>query len=157
MVRNVSIRKAETFCYPGARIPDLNSMLPLLISKHSAASTVIVHVGSNDIKLQQSEKLRDDFKTLINTLLESGKQCVVSGPFPSPRYTDMVFSRIRQLHTWLKGYCCTMGIPFVDNFAAFTDRPGLFLRDNLHLNRYGSSILSTNMSLTLASCRASDT
>lgn len=106
MVRHVSIRNAETFCYPRARVVDLNSKLPLIINKHSSASTVIVHIGSNDIKLQQSEKLRDDFKSLINTLLDTGKQCAISGPFPSPRYTDIVFSRVRQLHIWLKGYCC---------------------------------------------------
>lgn len=39
-------------------------------------------IGYNDIKLHQSEKFKDDFKTLIDTVLESGRQSVISGPLP---------------------------------------------------------------------------
>ena len=58
MIQNVSIRKAETICYPGARIQDIDCMIPLLISKHPTASAITVQVGSNDIKRQASEHLK---------------------------------------------------------------------------------------------------
>lgn len=151
MVRHVTLPKAETLCFPGARVLDINSKLPSVLSEYPSAATVVVHVGSNDTSLQQSERLKDDFKTLIDTLLTSGKQCTISGPLPSPRYGNMKFSRIRQLHIWLKGYCSSLGIPFVDNFSTFRQRPNLFGWDGIHLNRVGSQLLALNMDLALLS------
>ena len=46
----------------------------------------------------------------------SGKRCVVSGPIPSICFEDVNFSRVWQLHIWLKGYCNISSIPFADNF-----------------------------------------
>jgi hypothetical protein len=48
-------------------------MIPLLISEHPTASAITVHEGSNDIKLQESEQLKKDFKSLNHTVLKSGK------------------------------------------------------------------------------------
>ena len=156
MVRHVHCPNTETFCYPGAQVLHINSKLHELLRDNPSASTVVTHVGSNDIKLQQSEKLKDDFKTLIDTVLESGRQCVISGPLPSPRFGDVKFSRMRQLHIWLKKLCCTMGIPFVDNFHVFWKRPDLFARDGLHLNGKGKRLLAHNIELTLKSCRPAE-
>ena len=47
------------------------------------------------------------------------------------RYGDVTTSRLRQLHLWLKGYCLTKSIPFVDNFTVLQlNRPSLFKRAN---------------------------
>ena len=81
---------------------------------------MVTHVGSNDLKVHpKSEKVKDDFKTLIDTVLESGRQCVISGPLPSPQFGHVKFSHMHQLHVWLKGQYCAVGIPFVDNFLVF--------------------------------------
>ena len=154
MVRHVALPKAQTLCFPGARVLDIKVKLPSLLDKYPSASTVILHVGSNDIKAQQSEKLKKDFMSLIDTLLDSRAQCVISGPMPSPCWGDIKFSRLRNLHIWLKGYCRSLGLPFIDNFTTFLDRPALFRYDGLHLNWSGSRLLSTNMSLTINSCKS---
>ncbi|KAK7899168.1 hypothetical protein WMY93_020021 [Mugilogobius chulae] len=114
-----------------------------------SVSTVVIHVGSNDLKRQQSEKLKDDFIALINSIQSTGKKCVISGPLPAPCFGDVKFSRLRQLHVWLKAFCAAKEIPFVDNFAAFFRRPELFRRDRLHLSFSGARLLSFNMNLTL--------
>lgn len=49
-IRHIYCPNTQTFCYPVAS---------------SSASSVVTHVGSNDIKFQQSEKFKDDFQTLI--------------------------------------------------------------------------------------------
>lgn len=152
MVRHVAIPKAETCCYPGAKVLDINTTIKPLLSEYPSATTVVVHVGANDIKNQESEQLKTDFRSLINTLLDTGRTCIVSGPFSSPRYWDMKFSRIRNLHVWLKGYCCSLGITFVDNFTTLSDRNELFAPDGLHPNRTGSLLLARNMILALKSC-----
>ncbi|KAK7883854.1 hypothetical protein WMY93_026977 [Mugilogobius chulae] len=134
---------------PGAYVKDLHDSAPQIISQLPSVSTVVIHVGSNDLKRQQSEKLKDDFIALINSIQSTGKKCVISGPLPAPCFGDVKFSRLRQLHVWLKAFCAAKEIPFVDNFAAFFRRPELFRRDRLHLSFSGARLLSFNMNLTL--------
>lgn len=149
MVRNLDLHAAKTFCFPGALVADINASIEQVAREHCTASTIAVHVGSNDIKIQQSEKLKDYFKELIETVFKTGMQCVISGPIPSPCFGDMNFSRIRQLHIWLKTYCSTLNIPFADNFNSFWNRRYLFGRDARHLNRQGTELLAHNIKLAL--------
>ncbi|KAJ8349409.1 hypothetical protein SKAU_G00245390 [Synaphobranchus kaupii] len=57
MVRHLNFFSAETLCYPGGLVMDINSSITSALREHPMASNAIVHIGSNDIKLQQSEKL----------------------------------------------------------------------------------------------------
>ncbi|KAL2095650.1 hypothetical protein ACEWY4_007798 [Coilia grayii] len=149
MVRHVTLPRSETWCLPGARVEDVQTRVPEVVEQHPTASAIAVHVGSNDIRLQQSEKLKSDFTSLIQTILATGKKCIVSGPIPSACFSDMQFSRIRQLHAWLVGYCSRERVPFVDNFGSFWRRRSLFARDGRHLNRAGASLLASNLELAL--------
>ena len=58
MVQHVVLPKAQTLCFPGACILDIKVKLPSFLDQYPSASTVILHIGSNDIKAQQSEKLK---------------------------------------------------------------------------------------------------
>ena len=151
MVRHVRLRNAYTSCHPGALVLDINHSAPHIMRQHPSASTVVIHAGINDLKLQQSEKLKQDFTTLINTIQNSNKQCIISGPLPPPRFGNIKFSRLRDLHKWLKHYCMKKQIPYVDNFLTFFKRPGLFKMDHLHPNIPGSRLLSLNIELTIES------
>lgn len=154
MIRHLALKNTENFCYPGACVSDIAAVMPGILRKLPASDTVVVHCGSNDIGREQSEQLEVDFKNLINVLLETGKQTVISGPLPSPSFGDIAFSRIRQLHTFLKGYCNMLSIPFVDNFMLFWKRKYLFARDGRHLNHEGARLLSCNIEMTLDSLQA---
>ncbi|KAJ8337392.1 hypothetical protein SKAU_G00386120 [Synaphobranchus kaupii] len=157
MVRHVVVPKAQTFCYSGACVQDISAAALQLFRQHtggSASTVVVVHAGINDLRFQQSEKLKADFVSLIDGVLGAGKRCVISGPLPPPCFGDVKFSRIRQFHIWMKGYCLGRGIPFVDNFTSFLNRPELFNHDGLHPNRTGSHLLSTNIELTLHTCKS---
>uniref|UniRef100_A0A3B3IK40 SGNH hydrolase-type esterase domain-containing protein n=1 Tax=Oryzias latipes TaxID=8090 RepID=A0A3B3IK40_ORYLA len=94
-----------------------------------------------------------DFITLIHSIKQLDKQCIISGPLPSPRFGDIKFSRLRQLHIWLKGHCLSNNIPYVDNFTTFFNRPNLFKPDGIHPNQTGSQLLSMNIELTLRSAK----
>ncbi|KAL2091709.1 hypothetical protein ACEWY4_011507 [Coilia grayii] len=149
MVRHVTLPRSETWCLPGARVEDIQTRVPKVVEQHPTASAIVVHVGSNDIRLQQSEKRKSDFTSLIQTILATGKKFIVSGPIPSACFSDMQFSRIRQLHAWLVGHCSRERVPFVDNFGSFWRRRSLFARDGRHLNRAGASLLASNLELAL--------
>ena len=157
MVRHVAVRDGRTFCYPGARVTEVTSSALQLCAEHSSASTLVLQAGTNDIKFQQSEILKKHFVDSIDCLLDTGKQLIISGPLPAPRFSDVPFSRLYQLHMWLKGYCLTKSIPFVDNFTTFLNRPHLFKRDRLHPNQQGSWLLSFNIDLTIRSSSKSKT
>ncbi|XP_063063801.1 uncharacterized protein LOC134456363 [Engraulis encrasicolus] len=156
MVRHVTLRNAQTWCLPGALVADVQSNVPHALSQYPTATTLIVHAGSNDIRLQQSKKLESDFLSLINTLRSTGKKYAISGPIPSVCFSAFQFSRIRQLHVWLMRHCRQEAIPYVDNFSAFWNRRNLFARDGRHLNRAGARLLATNLELTLEAHRSLD-
>uniref|UniRef100_A0A3P9HPI9 SGNH hydrolase-type esterase domain-containing protein n=1 Tax=Oryzias latipes TaxID=8090 RepID=A0A3P9HPI9_ORYLA len=119
--------------------------------KHSSAETFILHAGTNNLKLQQSETLKMDFIHLIHTIQQLNINCIISGPLTAPRHGDIMFSRIRQLHIWLKTCCYSMNIPYIDNFTTFSNRPYLFKSDGSHPNNSGSRLLRMNIDLTLRS------
>lgn len=151
MVRHVRVIRGRTSCHPGAHVVDINNSAPDIIRHNPSASTVVIHAGLNDLKLQQSETLKDHFKTLITTIHSYNKHCIISGPIPAPRFGDVKFSRVRLLHLWLKNYCLLNQIPYVDNFLTFFNRPELFKKDRLHPNIPGSRLLSMNIEMTIKS------
>ncbi|CAJ1055543.1 hypothetical protein D4764_0229340 [Xyrichtys novacula] len=135
---------------PGVR--EVESSALQLSKEHGSATTLVLQAGTNNLKKQQSEVLKQDFSSLVDRLLHTGKHVVISGLLPSPRHRDVSSSRIRQLHLWLKGYCLGRSIPFVDNFTPFFNRLYLFKGDGLYPNWEGLRLLLVNMDLTLHSC-----
>ena len=71
MVINISVPKAKTLFYPGAQVQDITRLLPTVLPQMPGADTVVVHVGSNDIRRASSEHLKMDFKELILALKDS--------------------------------------------------------------------------------------
>lgn len=154
MVRDVQINRCYTSCHPGADTNQIDDVIPQLLKRFPSACAVVAHVGAiNDLKFEQSIKLK--ISHLIDRILQSNSQCIIPHHLPNPpTFGKVKFSRLRQLHIWLKGYCNIAGIPYADNFTAFLNRPDFFKQDRLHLNRAGSLFLSQNINLTLQSCKA---
>ncbi|XP_077388979.1 DNA dC-_dU-editing enzyme APOBEC-3G-like [Festucalex cinctus] len=154
VIQHVKICRCSTSCHPWALVEDVTEVIPQLLARHPSVSAVVAHVGTWDHKKQQSEMLKKDYISLISTIQASKKQAVVSGPFVPPCVGEVTFSRVRQLHIWLKGYCRRRDIPYVDNFTTFLNRLDHFKPDNIHLNLTGSQLLAMNIELTLLSCNA---
>ncbi|XP_049609613.1 DNA dC-_dU-editing enzyme APOBEC-3G isoform X1 [Syngnathus scovelli] len=154
MVRHVDIPRCSTSCHPCALIREVDDVMLHLLAQCPSIAAVVVHVGTWDHKLLQSEKLKDDYISLISTIQDSKKRAIVSGPFVPPYFGDLNFSRVRQLHICLKRYCMSKSIPYVDNFTTFLNRPYLFKADFFLPNHIGSHLLSMNIELTLLSCDA---
>ena len=157
MVRHVKIQGAITHSISGATVKEIHSSLPQLLLDHPQLTSIAIHVGANDLKFKQTESHKDDFRSLIHSIISSNLSLIISGPFISPRYNDEQYSRMRALHVWLKGYCCNLSIPYVDNYALFFGCGGAFVwdgslgGDRLHLNRLGARLLSQSIELTAKS------
>uniref|UniRef100_A0A4W5JVW4 Uncharacterized protein n=1 Tax=Hucho hucho TaxID=62062 RepID=A0A4W5JVW4_9TELE len=65
-----------------------------------------------DIMKGSSEQLKLDFKELIDSLLDTNKIPIISGPVTSLNRGIEHFSRILSLHNWLRDYCSSMGVTF---------------------------------------------
>ena len=161
MVRHVRVHGAVTRSISGATVNDVHCSLLRRLRDDPCLTTVVIHAGANDLKFRQPERLKDDFRSLIRTLCTIDNppiKPIVSGPFISPRYNYRQFSQMRDLHIWLRGYCCSLSIPYVDNYALFTDRGGAFVwdgrlgGDGLHLNLMGAHLLSRSIELAAKSC-----
>ncbi|KAL7378551.1 hypothetical protein ABVT39_015497 [Epinephelus coioides] len=88
MVRHVEVHNSHTFCHPGARVNEAASSTLQLTARHSSASTLVLEAGINDLRNQQSEVLKQDFISLVDCLLDTGKRLIISGPLPPPRYVS---------------------------------------------------------------------
>lgn len=154
MIRDVYIPPSpsgpcKVHCFPGARVRDIQRRLPSILAGYTKVSTIIVHVGTNDIRARQTEVLKADFTALLTTLMDTGRRIVISGPLPTYRRGAERWSRLFNLHTWLRATCASLDIDCVNNFDLFWERPSLLKHDGLHPNRIGASLLSDNMKTTL--------
>ncbi|XP_058252295.1 uncharacterized protein LOC131357365 isoform X2 [Hemibagrus wyckioides] len=73
--------KVRTRCFPGARVVDVAAQVPAVLNKNIGA--VVLHAGTNDIRLRQTEILKKDFKNLVEKVrTTSPPPRIVSGPLP---------------------------------------------------------------------------
>ncbi|KAI2665031.1 GDSL lipase [Labeo rohita] len=109
--------------------------------------------GVNDTRLRQTEVLKRDFSSLIETVRSTSPatRIIVSGPLPTYRRGHEKFSRLLALNEWLLTWCKEQKLLFVNNWNLFWERPRLFRADGLHPSRVGAELLSDNISRTLRS------
>ncbi|KAJ8342720.1 hypothetical protein SKAU_G00326480 [Synaphobranchus kaupii] len=75
MVRHVVVPKAQTFCYSGACVQDISTAALQLFRQHTGGSaSTVVHAGINDLRFQQSEKLKADFVSFIDGVLDAAER-----------------------------------------------------------------------------------
>jgi lysophospholipase L1-like esterase len=53
------------------------------------------------------------------------------------------------LHIWLKDYCSSAGVTFIDNFDKFWKQKILYRNDGVHPNHLGSWTLSMHFKAAL--------
>ncbi|XP_073810141.1 uncharacterized protein isoform X2 [Danio rerio] len=138
-VRAASSRgnKVRTFCFPGARVRNISTQIPTILGAVESPGAVVLHVGTNDTGLRQSEILKKDFRSLIETVRRTSPatQIIVSGPLPTYRRGYERFSRLFALNEWLLTWCKEQKLLFANNWNLFWERPRLFRADGLHPSR----------------------
>ncbi len=143
IIRSISSRTTTTCCFPQATISDVNKELQNILLKHKTANRVIIYVGKNYIRKEQSEFLKKDFSEVFETLQRLEVQSFISGPLPA-RGTNM-FSWLLGLNTWLQRTCGIKGVNFIDNFNLFWGHRQWFKLDGLHPNKLGARVIKDNI------------
>ncbi|KAK3572652.1 hypothetical protein QTP86_001632 [Hemibagrus guttatus] len=141
--------KVRTRCLPGARVLDVSAQVPAILKKNIGA--VVLHAGTNDIRLRQTEILKKDFRSLVEKVRATSPttRIIMSGPLPTFQRGIERFSRLFAFNEWLQSWCQDRKLPFVDNWNLFWKRPRLHCPDGLHPSRVGAACLSDNISRTL--------
>ncbi len=77
--------KVHTHCVPGARVLDVFVQIPAILKDDESVAAVVIHAGANDTKLRQTETLKRDFRSLIETVRNTSPAAtiIVSGPLPT--------------------------------------------------------------------------
>uniref|UniRef100_A0A9J8DET2 SGNH hydrolase-type esterase domain-containing protein n=1 Tax=Cyprinus carpio carpio TaxID=630221 RepID=A0A9J8DET2_CYPCA len=145
--------KVHTHCFPGARVLDVSAQIPAILKADESPRAVVLHAGVNDTTQRQTEMLKRDFRSLIETVCSTtpAATIIVSGPLPTYRRGHERFSRLFALNEWLLSWCKEQKLLFVNNWNLFWERPRLFRADGLHPSRVGAELLSDNISRTLRS------
>ncbi|XP_067298600.1 uncharacterized protein, partial [Pseudorasbora parva] len=146
ITRNVKIETPATIvtCLPGARAPDIKAYLKVLAKSNRKFSKIIIHVGTNDVRLRQSEITKINIKEVCKLESTMSKAVFFSGPLPAKR-SDEIVSRLSSLNGWLSKWCLQNNIVFIDNWKCFWGRPDLLKIDSIHPSWAGAALLSGNL------------
>ncbi|KAL0153831.1 hypothetical protein M9458_050861, partial [Cirrhinus mrigala] len=92
--------KVHTRCFPGARVLDVSAQIPAILKDGESVGAIVLHAGVNDIKLRQTEVLKRDFSSLIETVRSTSPatRIIMSGPLPTYRRGHERLFRADGLH-----------------------------------------------------------
>ncbi|KAL0150159.1 hypothetical protein M9458_054586 [Cirrhinus mrigala] len=92
--------KVHTHCFPGARVLNVSAQIPAILKDGESVGAIVLHAGVNDIKLRQTEVLKRDFSSLIETVRSASPatRIIVSGPLPTYRRGHERLFRADSLH-----------------------------------------------------------
>ncbi len=116
-VRATAEGKVRTHCFPGARVLDVSAQIPTILKGDESIAAVVIHAGVNDTKMRQTETLKRDFRSLIETVRSTlpATTIMVSGPLPTYRRGHKRFSRLFSLNKLLLSWCKKQKLLFVNN------------------------------------------
>ncbi|KAI7814550.1 putative macrophage mannose receptor 1, partial [Triplophysa rosa] len=86
IVRNVRASstkgKVRTHCFPGARVLDVSAQVPAILKDDVNVGAIVLDAGVNDVRMRQSEILKRDFRSLIETEHNAlpTARIIISGP-----------------------------------------------------------------------------
>ncbi len=119
---------------------------------------VVILAGTNDIAGNTGPMLLEDIEANYASMAELARanriKVILSSVLPIHNYTpqsqDLFAQRspakILQLNRWLKDYCASNGLIYLDYFNAMVDEKGLLKRDlaedGLHPNKAGYAIMA---------------
>ncbi len=113
IVRNMKIDTPATtvHCLPGARAPNILANLKVLANAIRKFSKIVIHVGTNDVRLHQYEITKNNVKEVCELANMMSDTVISSGPLPADRGNE-IHSRLLSLNGWISKWCLQNNIGF---------------------------------------------
>ncbi|NEQ69830.1 MAG: hypothetical protein F6K21_30930 [Symploca sp. SIO2D2] len=136
---SINPKKRKRFCLPGATVQDITNSVNSVFQEASADSTVIIHVGTNNVLSTRSEELLDKYRKMIKSFKVKTNKLIISGILPRTKGRDRFFSGAHYTNNCLETICKQEGVGFVNLWNDFYNKKNYFLPDGLHLSQEGSA------------------
>ncbi len=142
--------------FGGSQIADTTHFADRIILK-TRPRTIVFYAGDNDLAHARSPaQVCDDFRCFVATVQKElpKTKIVFIGIKPSPARWKLVEQQ-KQANSLIESYCkADARLLFIDTFPAMLGdddmpRPGLFRKDNLHLNAKGYELWNSLLKPTL--------
>ena len=131
----------QRYCFPGAKVQDITNAVDYITEGCTKDTTVLIHVGTNEVMFTRSEELLQKYKVLMQKMKEKTNNIILTGILPRLRHQNKFFSKASYINNSLKSICIEENIYYSNYWDDFYGKEDLFLRDGLHLNAVGAARL----------------
>ena len=129
-------------CYPGAGVADVEERLDRVVRGSGENTTVLIHVGSNDVSKFHSEELLNRYKKLVLTLRNTRRKGILTGILPCIWRREEWSSRALGINQRVRALCKANDVLFVDLWDDFYGKDVLYRQDGRHLSKQGDIIFA---------------
>ncbi|KFP92027.1 hypothetical protein N311_01383, partial [Apaloderma vittatum] len=139
-IRHLDLTHREVCCLPGARIKDMIKKLPGLVKPSDYYPLLVMQIDNDEIAERWPEAIKRDLRALGQMLEGSGAQVVFASIPSIMRKNSGSFNKVRQINTWLKGWCQQSSFGFFNHGEIYM-APGLLKPDGVQTMQKGKRIL----------------
>ena len=147
---NMNRQKRKVKSFPGCKTKKVVEEVRKL-ELQSKNSTVITHVGSNDLFLRgnktgNSEQIVEDLKSLVDITAEKSKNGIIVGMLPRWYESHYALSKAIGINDRIKKYCTQKKVEFLDLWDTYKGKWQYFKEDGIHLSKLGHKKLGEILS-----------
>ncbi len=99
-------------------MPDILANLKVLANAKRKFSKIVIHVGTNYVRLRQSEITKKYVREVYELANMMSDTVICSGPLPAYRGNE-IHSRLLSLSGWMSKWFPQNNIGFIDNWTSF--------------------------------------
>ena len=145
---NMNRQKRKVKSFPGCKTKKVVEEVRKL-ELQSKNSTVITHVGSNDLFLRgnktgNSEQIVEDLKSLVDITAEKSNNGIVVGMLPRWYESHYALSKAIGINDRIKKYCTQKKVEFLDLWDTYKGKWQYFKEDGIHLSKLGHKKIRRN-------------
>ena len=138
---NMNRQKRKVKSFPGCKTKKVVEEVRKL-KLQSKNSTVITHVGSNDLFLRgnktgNSEQIVKDLKSLVDITAEKSSNGIIIGLLPRWYASHYALSKAIGINDRIKEHCTQKKVEFLDLWDTYKGKWHYFKEDGVHLSERG--------------------
>ena len=151
--RVLNKRDDVVVCLPGAKIEAVTERVKNIVGSGKGGS-VLVHVGTNNVKREGTTAIVRKYRQLVRTLKQTRvEQVILSGILPVMGRRGHKYRNCRgmAINMLVQKLCREEEVGFVDLWGSFVGRADMYMKDGLHLSGKGAAVFADELSAAVDS------